>query len=417
MRQFCSSGSGRAPFVKRLCAIAAVVAIAALAGCASQPPAPPAPPPAAPPPPPAPHGLTGEQPNFLRLDNLPAGQTPVRVGVILPFSNGSAQTRALAQAMMKAAELALFDAHNPNLLLMSADGGSTPAQAIAAAQDLLDKGAEVIVGPLFSQSVSAVAPLARDHGVPVIAFSTDRGVGGDGVYLLSFQPENEVHRVVTYAASQGRTHFAALVPATAYGQHIAQALQDTAAQMGAQVVDVERFSPAGDDLAQRAAGIAAAKPDAVLIADGGTNLRTLAPMLVADGVDPNAVKLLGTGLWNDPSIEHEETLNGAWFAAPAPSTDTAFNAKFQDAYGSVPPQLATLAYDAVSLVALLAPGTAYRRFTPATLTDANGFAGVDGIFRFDVDGSSERGLAILGVAPDGFTVVDPAPVTFQKPAS
>jgi len=417
MRQLCSSGLGQVPFVRRFCAIAGALAIAALSACANQTPVAPVAPPAAPPPPPAPHALTGEQPNFFRLDNMPQGQTPVRVGVMLPFSNGSGQTRALAAAMMKAAELALFDAHNPNILLMSADAGSTPAQATAAAQTLLDEGAEVLVGPLFSQSVAAVAPIARDHGVPVIAFSTDRGVAGDGVYLLSFQPENEIRRVVTYAASQGHTKFAALVPATAYGQHIAQALQDTAGQIGAQVVDIEHFSPAGDDLSQRAAAVAAAKPDAVLIADGGTNLRTLAPMLVADGIDPSQVKFLGTGLWNDPSIIHEETLDGAWFAAPAPETDDAFNTKFQSLYGSAPPQLATLAYDAISLVALLAPGTTYQRFTPATLTDPDGFAGVDGIFRFDPNGSSQRGLAILGVAPDGFTVVDPAPVTFQKPAS
>jgi len=45
--------------------------------------------------------------------------------------------------------------------------------------------------------------------------------------------------------------------------------------------------------------------------------------------------------------------------------------------------------------------------------DPNGFSGVDGIFRFNTDGTSERGLAILEVQPDGFHVVSPAPKTFQ----
>ena len=45
--------------------------------------------------------------------------------------------------------------------------------------------------------------------------------------------------------------------------------------------------------------------------------------------------------------------------------------------------------------------------------DPNGFAGVNGIFRFNADGTSERGLAVLEVQPDGFHVVSPAPKTFQ----
>ena len=75
-------------------------------------------------------------------------------------------------------------------------------------------------------------------------------------------------------------------------------------------------------------------------------------------------------------------------------------------------QLASLAYDAVSLVALLAQGKPYHRFTRAALMDPNGFAGVNGIFRFKADGTSERGLAVLEVTASGPVVVSPAPTTF-----
>ena len=76
-----------------------------------------------------------------------------------------------------------------------------------AAQQLLAQGAEVIVGPLFGPSVQAVAPIARDRGVPVLAFSTEKSVAGNGVYLLSFLPQNEVRRVVRYAAANGHHAF------------------------------------------------------------------------------------------------------------------------------------------------------------------------------------------------------------------
>jgi ABC-type branched-subunit amino acid transport system substrate-binding protein len=320
--------------------------------------------------------------------------------------------------MMKAAELALFDTNNKNIILITADDTGAGADAAVSAQRLLAQGAEIIVGPLFSQSVSAVAPLARDKGVPVLAFSTDTSVAGNGVYLLSFLPQNEVKRVVSYAKRQGLTTFGGMIPQTPYGDVVAQAFRDSATQSGATVTDIERFSPSAGAIVEPAAALAKTNPSAVLIAQGGSLLRGIVPALVFDGLDRNKVKLLGTGLWDDPSVTREPLLAGGWFAAPEPDSDSAFSARFKSVFGSTPPQLATLAYDAVSLVALLSPGTPYHRFTRDTLTDPNGFAGVDGIFRLNLDGTVERGLAVLSVQPGGgFRVVDPAPRTFQKTAS
>src|ERR1700733_12045317 len=237
-------------FTSRYCAIAAAVAIASLASCTTTAPVkPPAPPPpaypvTAPPTPTVPtHPLMEDEPNFLKLGNMQDGRTPMRVGVLLPFSSGSSGTRALSSSMMKAAELALFDANNSNIVLISADEGSTPEAAAAGARSLLAQGAEIIIGPLFSQSVSAVAPITRDRAVPLISFSTDRTVAGDGVYLLSFQPEIAVDRVISYAAAHGHTAFAALIPETAYGRVVGQAFTNDVKSAGAQVTDLEKFAP------------------------------------------------------------------------------------------------------------------------------------------------------------------------------
>ena len=401
--------------LRRLCAIACAVAVVALAACTTTTPPPPAPP--VPVQPPAPHQLSADQPTFFKLPDLAPDKTPVRVGVILPFSSSSASVRALANAMMKAAELALFDSGNRDILLMAADDTGSPADAAAAAQKLLDQGAEIIIGPLFSTSVSAVAPLARDRGVPVLAFSTDRTVAGNGIYLMSFQPQSEVARVVAYAASQGRKNFAALIPQTPYGDVVEQSFRQAVTAAGASIGDVERFNPSAGAIMDPAAAVAKSGCDAIFIAQGGSLLRNIAPALAYDGVDNTKVKYLGTGLWSDPATAKEPLLSGAWFAAPQPSTNDSFNAKYRQTFGAEPPQLASLAYDAISLVALLAPGAPYHRFTLAALIDPNGFTGANGIFRFRQDGSIERGLAVLAVDPTGFAVASPAPTTFQSSGS
>jgi ABC-type branched-subunit amino acid transport system substrate-binding protein len=356
--------------------------------------------------------VRNDQPNYFRLRNTPQGTTPVRVALLLPLSNPTAETRQVAEALQRAAELALFDARNNNVILMPRDDGGSPERAAAAAQRAIEEGAEIILGPLFAQSTAAVAPIARRANVPVISFSTDREVAGNGVYLLSFQPETEVQRIISYAARSGHSNFAALVPQTPYGQRVNVAFRDAVNRFAARITSVQNFAPRADAVAEPARQAMAGRPDAILIGEGGTLLRAASSALPLNGAD-QMVKLLGTGLWNDAALLREPILVGGWFAAPAPEGWTRFLARYRGIYNGTPPRIATLGYDAMSLVSLLSRGQPYRRFTQAALTDPNGFSGIDGIFRFRPDGSADRGLAVLQVGENGFTTVDPAPRSFQ----
>jgi branched-chain amino acid transport system substrate-binding protein len=399
----------------RLFAIAALAGIV-VAGCAQ--PAPPPPPPVAvveapvpiPEDPPAPNPLDRDQASFLRLPGTPDGVTPVRVGIILPLTSTNAGTRALAQSMLKAAQLAMFDANNPAMVLMVEDEGNGGAPAAAAARRLLAQGSEVIVGPLFAASVNAVAPVTRDRGVPVLAFSTEKSVAGRGIYLISFLPENEVARVVSFAAQRGHKRFAALVPRNAYGTLAGEALREAVTNAKGETVAVTDFAatvPGGQNAARE---IGAANADALLIAQGGPVLRAMVPVI--QGRDKT--KLLGTGLWDEDALSRDAALDGGWYAAPEPQASTAFTTKFRSTFDEAPANIASLAYDAVALVALLSNGEPYKRFTKPALMDPNGFTGVSGVFRFRPDGASERGLAVMQLTPEGPQVISPAPKTFLR---
>jgi len=408
----------------RVCAIALVLAIGtALASCQTMVrpavlAAPPLPPPAplilAPPPPPPPPARM-DQPNFYRLRNTAAGVIPARVALLLPLSSPSAETRGVAEALERAAELAVFDSKATDILLMPRDDGGTPEKAAAAAAKAINDGAEIIIGPLFAQSVTAVAPIARARNIPVIALSSDRSVGGNGVYLLSFQPETEVNRIVSYAARTGHNNFAALVPRTAYGNKASLAFRDSVMRAGGRVATVQSFDEKAELVGIPARNAAQSGADSILIGEGGAMLQAIAPALAIGGAATRGVKLLGTGLWDDPAVAQEPLLAEGWFAAPPPASFRAFSDHYRMVFSAPPPRIATLGYDAVSLIALLSRGQPFERYTDAVLTDPNGFSGVDGIFRFRSDGSAERGLAILEVSPNGFAVVDPAPKTFPQP--
>jgi len=380
----------------------------------------------------------------------------VRVALLVPLSGPYAK---LGKSMLNAAQLALFELSNDKFELLIHDTGGTAEGAMEAASLAIGDGSSLILGPLLSSSVRAVAPLARAAHVPVIGFSSDRTVTGGDIYTMGFFPESEVRRVVGFARAQGIIRFAALAPSNAYGQAVIEALQEQAEAVGAVVSRVQFYDPGLTDfsgvvrdlanydarrnalLAQRRA-LAARNDeisaralrrlkklqtigdlpfDALLLADGGKRLLSIAALLPFYDIDPKKVRMLGTGQWDMPGLGAEPALLGGWYAAPPPVARADFLARYEKVYGEPPQRLATLAYDATALAAVLSrSGDAEGGrpdFSAATLTAASGFWGRDGIFRFLPDGTVERGLAVLQVEPRGTKIIDPAPETFAVPTN
>ncbi|HZL41389.1 MAG TPA: penicillin-binding protein activator [Pseudolabrys sp.] len=385
---------------RRFCALLGIAAAAALTACA------------------------GNNSSFLsdtppqQAEQPPAaattlGEGQVRVALILPLSaQGNAGVAALS--MKNASEMAIAEFKNPNIQLLVKDDGGTPQGAQAAAQQAITEGAEIIIGPLFAEAVRAVGGVARQRGIPVIAFSTDVSVATRGVYLLSFLPETDVKRIVDYAVSRGKRSFAALMPDSAYGAVVEAAFQQEVSRRGGRIVALEKYPLDPGKMAEPARRVAqaASKVDSIFIPDGADAVPQVVQALTAAGVNLKRVQLLGTGLWDDPRIFSTAALDGGWYAAPESTGFRSFSGRYRARYNQEPVRTATLAYDAVALVAALVKTQGPQRFSEQVLTTSSGFAGIDGVFRFHADGTNERGLAVLRVAPGGGQPVSPAPKSF-----
>jgi len=373
----------------------------------------------------------------------------VRIGLLLPLSGPGEDA---GKAFLDAASMALFEAFDPRLQLFPLDTGGTPEGARAAAEEAVRRDVDIILGPLFSTSIEAVKPILERAGIKAIGFSNNPDVAGGGVYLLSFLPEQETERVIRFAAKKGYSDFAALIPDTAYGKAVLEGFSRGVNRTGKTItgleiyarntqtvfdpvkrlanyderrkayVDEERFLERlrPDDFADEILKkmepfetIGEVPFDAVLVPEGGQFLRSMIPLLPFYEVDPDKVKFLGTGLWHDPALIGEPSLTGAWFAGADPESVEGFMKRFRGFFGYRPPRIATLAFDAVGLVASLSRIEVRRkRFSEDTIEDPNGFKGVDGLFRFTRAGLTERGLAVLEITKDGFVVVDKAPKSF-----
>lgn len=328
-----------------------------------------------------------------------------KVALLLPLSGEHAE---LGQTMKNAAELSLFENADDHLELLLKDTKGTAEGAVLAVQGALKQGAKLVLGPVFAYEVRAVLPEAQARHVPVISFSSDQNVAGRGGYVLGFSPREQIKRIVTFAKSRGVDRLAVLAPSTPYGSLVTSALSALAAEGETTVVASLSYTGRGENLADDLQKWRSLSFNGLLLPVGGDELRILIANLQAFGFDFSKVRLLGTGVWDTAEMHAVPLLTGGWYASVDPSERTSFESHFRESYGTLPKRIATLAYDAVSLAAVLSQSRTPHPFHQKTLTQPRGFAGVDGLFRLKAQGTTERSLAVLEITAEGSRVISPA---------
>lgn len=350
------------------------------------------------------------------VSNPSADIAPVKVGILLPLSGKNA---ALGQSLLNAAQMALFEVGHNAFELIPRDTKDSAADAQIAAREVLADGAQLVLGPVFADSVRAAKSVTSAAGVNMIAFSTDWSLADNRTYMMGFLPFDQVQRISAYAASNGIRNVAVLSPSDNYGDAVLGAYNAVSYKYGLNTVDVKRFaSSASPDSVVRS--LSPQTPlQGIFMPVGGQMAGRISALATQNGMAPDQVKRLGTGLWDDASLANDPSMNGAWFAAPSPSLRKGFERRYFEIYGETAPRLATLSYDATALAAVLARnglqnGGTRPAFDASSIQNSNGFAGIDGIFRFREDGLVERGLAILEYRNGQIRIVDDAPRTFQQ---
>lgn len=384
----------------------------------------------------------------------------VKVAMLLPLSGEHGK---IGKSILNSAQLALFDIAGDHFELMPRDTKGTPEGAMDAAQSAVNDGAQLILGPLFSANAKAIKPIAKSANVKIITFSTDWTLADYNTYVMGFTPFDQVQRVMGFAVSQGKKNQAILAPYSEYGDAVSAAFKQAARRVDANAVMEERyrvgdenfndlirkFSQYDERKINHGARIAELEAiparkrtshernelarlkiqstagelpfDAILLPMGGTEVKAVTSILKYYDVDLTKARFLGTGLWDDASLSGEISMHGGWYAAPSPQNREGFVNQYKSVYGQTPPRIASLGYDATALAAVLSrQAIAQGRseyFPRDAITNPNGFAGIDGIFRFTSNGLAERGLAVLEITPTGSAVISPAPVTFQEPTN
>lgn len=373
-----------------------------------------------------------------------------RVGVLLPLTGKASKH---GQGLRNATMVALEDVRNPNLVLQYYDTQSTPSGARIAAENAIRQNSDLIIGPLMSTEVQAISNETIYQGVPVIAFSTAQEVLQPTVYTLGLLIEEQVNRIMTYAAQKGRKRFALLLPDNSTGSAVAKAAVKSAQKNGVEVTVIGFYAPStsdfsgiikemtdyqtrharlsslrnmlqrktdnGDGTSKKALERLSTKEglgdigfDAIIIPESGAKLTAAISMFAYYDVAYPQVQFLGTSVWEGSRLNNESSIVHSWYPALSRMHSSYFANKYAGIFGEKPSSLYSFAYDAVALANEISKQDTDN--INKVITNPDGYAGISGVFRLFEDGSNQHSLDILEIRPEGDAVINSAPRKFTN---
>ena len=337
---------------------------------------------------------------------------PVQVALLIPKSYE--ETASIATSLEQAAQMAIADLGGIRIDLRVFDTAGNPEQAALVARQAVQEGAKIILGPLLAENAKAVGAAVADSGVNVLSFSNNASIAGNNVFVLGPTFNNTANRLVSYAASQGRTKAVIVHPRTLEGELGKAALENAAQSTPLEIVAIEafEFSQKGviDSVARIKDSVLETQADTLFLTSNTARaLPLLVQLLPEAGINPQDVQYIGLSRWDIPRqiLELPGVQNG-WFTSPSRQVSASFKTRFTKGYGSPPHQLAGLAYDGLAAIGALVSTGQKNAVTKTALTQASGFQGVSGVFRFLADGTNERALAIAKIERKKVVLIDAA---------
>lgn len=297
----------------------------------------------------------------------------------------------------------------------------------------INKKGKIFIGPINSIDTEVIGDYCKDGSV-FFSFSSNKNLANECTYLVNFFPENELKVLFEFFPDNSKV--AILYPENNYGYKINNIVDSIADQSRSVIVnrasykaDMSNLREAIKELGKyelrkyelnRQKKILATKKDAkskkrlqrlekfkttkdlefthVIIADYGIRLLQVAPLLPYYDIDPNLVKFVGTGAWDDPAFFDEPSLQGSIF----PGIEEKKRKDLYDSYSKIYEKkllrISTLPYDIIGLIAYAVNQNLILQDFYNLLNNTNSrFTGIDGGFYFNKS-IIERDLDILEIS-------------------
>lgn len=308
------------------------------------------------------------------------------------------------------------------LEVIALDDQGKPEEAATAVTKLITQnGVTAILGEVASSRSLAMAPIAQQHGIPMITpSSTNPKVTqiGDFIFRVCFIDPFQGHVMAKFAAENLKLKKVAILRDVKndYSVGLANFFSETFKKAGGEIVIDQSYSAGDMDFKSQLTAIRAKAPEAIFVPGYYTEVGLIGRQARELGLK---VPLMGGDGWDSPKLKEigGEALNGSYFSNHYSAEDKAphvqeFISKYKEAFGVIPDGLAAMGYDAAKV---LADGmTRAKSLNPAdikaALAETKDYQGVTGKITIDGERNAVKSAVVLKVDGGDFkyqTTINP----------
>ncbi|MYE36105.1 MAG: penicillin-binding protein activator [Rhodobacteraceae bacterium] len=354
------------------------------------------------------------------IPKVQTNNTPTKVALLIPLTSEDQGIDQLAMNLEKSAQLALTKIESSSLELTTYDTQGTPEGAFQAASRAIGDGNSVILGPLFSDSTRAIAPLVNIRGVPVLSFSNDAMVAGGNIFILGQSFEDSANRMVQYVSSQGKVNGIIVSSDSRSDSRGMDALMEATTNAGFEIIQTisyELSQPGSLNAVEEIVlAVETFEPEVIFLTGNTAGAVTLIAELLNERNIPEDIILVGIERWDIPEVALSvKGLQGSIFPIPDPNQSTIFSNNYQYEYEEIPHPLAGLPYDGIIALDELITENGSGVISRSSILNSGEFFGSTGPFKFNRSGITERSLAIAKIENQRTTIVDKAPRSLSNP--
>jgi len=335
----------------------------------------------------------------------------------------------ITRSFLNSLELAVFDIQNKSLSFKISNY-SNNKELNEIFTEYATPG-KIFVGPLTSENTKEIEKYCNKN-ILIFSFASDRSLASKCIYLFNFFIEDDLRTIFSYLDKDSRV--ALLYPTNDYGNYVDSIIENYSRKSQSTLVykisynsdlsdirtvikqlgkydfrkqelkrQIEILEKRNDEISlaslkklKKFETIGELDFTHLIISDGNIRILEIAPLLPFYDIDPNKIKFIGTGLWDEKSFFEEPSLQGAIFPGIEIEKRKKFIDDYVDLYYVPPPRTATIMYDVASLINYLIIKHQTIGKIIQILKKENKFSGLDGKFSIE-NNVVKRDFSILRI--------------------
>ena len=302
----------------------------------------------------------------------------LKIGVLVPLSGDN---KKIGKQIIKATKLALKDINTKKIEIYPKDSGSNPTQALTSASEFLNIGINIVIGPVFYESLSYLDEIDNITFLSLTnkTINLPKNIISSGINATS--QINAIKKFIEQIELK-KTIF--LVPEIDYEGEIKKAINQSKiktskihiyniepTKLTQQIEKITNYKIRKQNLADeirrvensdlidkekqleklnKRYTIGNVRFDSVIISDFDESLKSVITSLLYTDVSPKKKYFITFNQWFDESLINESSLQPLYYPSINKKNLNNFEKKYNEEFNEDPNHLALLSYDLVGLI-------------------------------------------------------------------